>query len=302
MMIDEAGGTLPVVLRFLSLSATTGALGAWVFDRFVLTNVTGEAGNRHRESLRTLSSRWAMWCAAIVVLSAVPQLLAHAEALRPVDGVLATSLLATFRSRWGVALAAQVAAAGAAGAALFIDRRSGSWPAAAEAGIVALAIIPAFLGHAGAAHDLRVAAIVVDIIHVAAAGGWVGALGVLTASVLRARRSADSPALSAALIIAFHPVALAAAGAVFASGLGTAWLRMGAPVGIASSSYSGMFVAKLLLAGVTGAIGAGHSKLATRRMQRVEVRATSRSLLGECALAVVVLVVTAILAGTEPIG
>ena len=94
---------------------------------------------------------------------------------------------------------------------------------------------------------------------------------------------------------------MVAASTVFITGLVTAWLRMGAPVGIASSSYSGLFVAKLLLVGVVGAIGAGHAKLARRRQHLVDTASTSRTLLSETALAVIVLAITAVLAGTEPI-
>jgi len=166
--------------------------------------------------------------------------------------------------------------------------------------LAALVSIPALLGHAGSATELRALAVLVDILHIAAAGGWVGALGLVTIACLRQRREPDGPALSAALISAFHPLAMIAAGTVFITGLGTAWLRMGAPVGLASSSYSSLFVAKLLLVGVTGAIGAGHSKLARRRVQTVDMGTVGKTLLAECALAVLVLMVTALLAGTDP--
>jgi putative copper export protein len=183
-----------------------------------------------------------------------------------------------------------------------MNPRTPSWPRLADGATLVLAIAPPFLAHAGAATELRVVSIVVDIIHGLAAGGWVGALALLTTAIIRERHAPDGAARSAQLIAAFHPVALVAAGTVFATGLGTAWLRMGAPEGIASPTYSGLFVAKLLLAGVTGWIGAGHSKLATRRVASVEPRAVSRTLLTECLIAVCVLILTAVLVGTAPIG
>jgi putative copper export protein len=185
---------------------------------------------------------------------------------------------------------------------LLFGRRTNAWPRVAEVCVAGLVVIPAFLGHAGATEDLRALSVLVDVVHLAAAGGWVGTLWLLTTAALRERRDADGPTLSAALIVAFHPVAMVAVGTVFVTGLFTAWLRMGVPVGIASSSYSGLFVAKLLLVGVTGAIGAGHSKLARRRVQSVDMGSIGRSLLTEILLAVLVLVVTAVLAGTDPIG
>ena len=270
-MIDAAGGALIVALRFLALAATTGTVGAWVFGRFVAARTTGAAAERHRHSLESLSLRAAIWCTALLMLSAAPRLLP------------------------------QAVAAAITGAALLFGRRRQAWPRLATIGVALLVVIPAFLGHAGAAGEWRVLSVLVDVAHVAAAGGWVGALGILTIAALRARRETDGPVLSAALVVAFHPVAMIAASTVFLTGLLTAWLRMGVPAGIASSSYSGLFVAKLLLVGLTAAFGAGHSKQARRRVQSVDMQSIGRSLLAECLLAVLVLVVTALLAGTDPI-
>lgn len=300
-MIDAAGGPLVVTLRFLALAATIGTLGAWVFGRFVAGRLTGEAGKIHRDSLHDFSVRTAIWCTAVLMLSAAPRLLAQAAVLAGPGDALWPKAMLVLRTPWGWTLAAQALTAGIAGTALIVARRCHTWPPLAEVCVAGLVVLPAFLGHAGAAGDLRALSVLVDVVHLAAAGGWVGTLGLLTAAVLRERRATDGPTLSAALIVAFHPVAMVAAATVFVTGLGTAWLRMGVPVGIASSSYSGLFVAKLLLAGVTGAIGAGHAKQAKRRVQAVELRPISRSLVAEALLALLVLAITAILAGTDPI-
>ena len=280
-LLHDAGGTLTVALRFVALAATTGALGAWVFGRFVVGRLPAATTDRQRHSLMHFSVRVAIWCSAVLMFAA---------------------LIGLLRSPRNLALAAQAGAAAATGAALLFAPRRGEWPVIAEYCVAALAVIPAFLGHAVASQELRVVSVLVDVAHVAAAGAWVGALGLLTVTALRERQTVHGPALTAGLIVAFHPVAMVAAGTVFGTGLATAWLRMGAPVGIASSSYSGLFVAKLLLVGVTGALGAGHSKLATRRAPVVDMASLSRTLLAESLLAVFVLVVTAVLVGTPPIG
>jgi putative copper export protein len=141
----------------------------------------------------------------------------------------------------------------------------------------------------------------VDLIHGLAAGAWVGALALVAVAVTHARRAEHGTAHATALFAAFHRVAVIAAPTVFVTGLLSAWLRMGAPEGIASPTYSGLFVAKLLLVGVTGYIGAGHSKLATKRAATVSPVAVGRSLVVECAFALAVLAVTAVLVGTAPI-
>jgi putative copper export protein len=168
--------------------------------------------------------------------------------------------------------------------------------------MAALVLVTPALAHAGAARDLRAVAYAVDLAHGAAAGAWVGALAIVTLLVARVRGTDRGASNSAALFVAFHPVAVVAAPLVFLTGLATAWLRMGAPEGIANPAYSALFVAKLLLAGVVGYFGAGHSKLAIKRAQSVAPEPVWRTLMAECAFAVVVLLVTAVLVGTPPIG
>ncbi|MEK7240984.1 MAG: CopD family protein [Gemmatimonadota bacterium] len=300
-MIDAAGGMLVVMLRFLALAATTGILGAWVFGRLVVDRLIGDLGDRHRPSLHRFSVRVAIGCSAVLMLSTAARLFAQAAAFTEPGDPLWPSVLSVLQTRWGWALVAQALTATIVGVTLLFGRHGETWPRLSEAGVAALAVLPAYLGHAGAAGEWRAISVLVDVTHVAAAGSWVGALGLLTATALRGRGTADGRALSAALIVAFHPVAMVAASTVFVTGLVTAWLRMGAPVGIASSSYSGLFVAKLLLVGVVGAIGAGHAKLARRRQQSVDAASTGRTLLAETMLAVLVLAITAVLTGTEPI-
>lgn len=301
-MIAGAGGLAMVALRFVVLLATTGALGAWVFARFVLPAAAGDAAAARRPRLTRMSGLVAMTCTAIIALLAMPRLMAQAQSLNDPGDPLLPEMFALLRTHWGWALTVQAVAAVAALVTLRAATRSGNRSRVAEFSVIALAIVPAFMGHAIADPDHRVLSMLVDILHVAAAGGWVGTLALLTLTAWQQRREADAPVLIASLIVAFHPIAMVTAGTVFVTGLGTAWLRMGAPVGIADPTYSGLFVAKLLLVGVTGAIGAGHAKQAKKRGQRVEPAAIGRTLLGETLLAVLVLIVTAILAGTAPIG
>jgi len=291
-----------VALRFLVLAATTGALGAWIFARFVVPGAASDAAVARRPRLVRMSGRVAMACAALIVLLAVPRLMAQAQALSDPGDPVAAMMLSVLRTHWGWALVVQTAAALVALVALWTASRAGSRSRVAEYAVMTLAIVPAFMGHAIADPDRHVLSMLVDVVHVAAAGGWVGTLALLTIAARSARRAADASTLVASLVVAFHPIAMVTAGTVFATGLATAWLRMGAPVGIADPTYSGLFVAKLLLVGVTGAIGAGHAKLAKKRVKLVAPLAIGRTLLGETLLAVLVLAVTAILAGTAPIG
>lgn len=299
-MIDAAGGVLAVALRFVAVTATTGALGAWVFYRLVLPRLPGAFDDAARMAWRGLAVRVALVCLFALMLSALARLQVPDSVLPPVVGATGGATQGT-GSR--PALLAQFTVAVLGSMMITFSWRRGSWHAlAADACLVALALIAPALAHAGVSPELRIVAYTVDFAHGAAAGAWVGALALLTVLVRRERVHPDGAARSAALFAAFHPVALVAAPTVFVTGLATAWLRMGVPEGIANSTYSGLFVAKLLLAGVVGYFGAGHSKLVTRRMAVVTPGAVGRTLAAEVAFALVVLIITAVLVGTPPIG
>ena len=299
-MIDAAGGLLAVALRFVAVAATTGALGAWAFYRFVIPRLSASIGDADRQAWWTLATRSAIWCSVALAVSAGARTLVPGSVLpRVPDGT--ENLLRSIISAEG--LHAQGVVAGLAALLLaFRTRRGQPWSLDAEACVVAMALIQPALAHAGVLHDLQVLAYVVDTVHGAAAGAWVGALALVTVLVRQQLARPDGAARSMALFGAFHPVALVSAPAVFVTGLATAWLRMGAPEGIANSTYSGLFVAKLLVAGVVGYFGAGHSKLVMRRVAAVAPDAVSRTLIFECAFAIAVLFVSAILVGTPPIG
>jgi putative copper export protein len=299
-MIDAAGGLPAVALRFVAVAATTGALGAWAFSRFVLPRLSTSINDADRQSWWTLATRTAIWCSVTLAVSAGARTLVPGSVLpRVADGT--ENLLRSIMSAEG--LHAQGVVAGLAAVLLaFRTRRGHPWSLDAESSVIAMALIQPALAHAGVTPGLQVLAYAVDIAHGAAAGAWVGALALVTVLVRQHRARPDGAARSMALFTAFHPVALVSAPTVFVTGLATAWLRMGAPEGIANSTYSGLFVAKLLLAGVVGYFGAGHSKLVVRRAATVAVDSVSRTLLLECAFAIAVLFVTAILVGTPPIG
>jgi putative copper export protein len=297
-MVDAAGGWFAVAVRYVALSATIGALGAWVVRRLVVPRLAGAPDPAHAERLRRLADQAVAWCLGILLLSCVVRLALGAQE------TLAAGVAAGGSSRvftWRLALLLQGAGAVIAFVALLARRSTSAWPWYAEGTLAVVAVTPPFLANAGSATEWRAVAVAVDVVHLLAAAGWIGALALVTLAAGVVRREPHGPASIAALIAAFHPVAVVAAPAVVATGLLTAWLRMGVPEGIASPTYSGLFVAKLLLVGVTGYIGAGHSRLATKRLATVPADATWRSLLLECGFAAAVLLVTAVLVGTSPI-
>lgn len=301
-MIESAGGLYAIALRGAALFGTIMVVGGWAFAQFVVARASGPAVEPYRASLVLFSNRLAMAGAALIAALMAPRAIEQAFAsATPADPTLPL-VLAVLQSPWGIALVLQALAAAMVFAGLRFAGGSRLYTRLTDAGLAVLLVAPAFLGHAAADPDRALTSIIVNTLHVAAAGGWIGALLVLTLLARTLRYRDDGGLLLASLIVSFHPLALASAGTAFATGLATAWLRMGAPEGIANSTYSGLFVIKVVLVFVTGAVGAGHAKLAKRRVATVDRAAITRTLLGEALLAVLVLLVTAVLAGTAPIG
>lgn len=301
-MIESAGGFYAMALRGAALFGTIAVIGGWVFAQFVVVRAPGPAVDPYRASLAQFSTRLAMAGAALLAALMVPRAVVEALASATPADPTGLRVLQAFRSPWGIALVLQAVAAAMVFAGLRSAGVSRLYARLTDAGIAVLLVAPAFLGHAAADPDRALASVIVNTLHVAAAGGWIGALLVLTLIARTLRSREDGGPLLAALIVAFHPLALASAGTVFVTGLATAWLRMGAPEGIANSTYSGLFVVKVVLVFATGAMGAGHAKVAKKRVATVDRTAVAGTLLGESLLAVLVLLVTAVLAGTAPIG
>jgi len=240
-----------------------------------------------------------------------------------------------FATTWGRAFAVQVAAvlvavvgaalatrlmlsqsqspagAGAVRAHDIRARRAWLWIGAAGA---ALAVTPAFMGHAIATASSPTLAIVADAVHVAASSAWTGGVLILAlacASVARQQPSqpgGDDTRLAtrigalAELIGGFKPFALGAAATLVASGAISSWLRLGAPAELFGSDYGRILLVKIALVACAAALGRKHSATAATQVSGGKVRDVARSIGLEVAFLVLVVAATALLSGSPPPG
>jgi putative copper export protein len=192
----------------------------------------------------------------------------------------------TMETHWGAIWRLQlgggaVALLGALGAR---RRPLGGWTLVAAAS-VALAFGAALSGHAAAQESLRAFSVIDDALHVAGAAGWLGSLLWLVGVGLADARSSGRQRADrvAALVNAYSPTALAFAALVAATGVVSAWLRLGSLPALWTSSYGQVLLVKLaLLAGVaaTGfynwrrvrpALGTDEGTVRLRRSATVEL-------------------------------
>lgn len=183
-------------------------------------------------------------------------------------------------------------------------RRIGWWVATPV--VLALAAFPGLTGHAAGVEEYRTLALVADTAHVLAVGAWIGGLALVLRLEARWRKSGTgtSSSLLPRLVPAFSPVAMGAVGLLALTGVFAAWTHLeGGFGGLVSTGYGRTLLLKLGLVAVVLALGARNFRILRPRLGTdAGDDAMRRSATQELAVAQVVLVVTALLARTSPMG
>ena len=276
-------------LRWVVLSAGSLLVGVVVFRRVTRGAwADGDTGVVVRHRVGTL----ARLTAASLLVASVGRLgqQALSFAATPSEApAVARTLLGT---PWGWAWAVQ------AGVALLFL----TWPRVAvgaeRSGLLMAAILgaaPAFMGHAFSSESMTVLAVAADVVHLLAAGAWIGTLAVL---VLVALPLSDG-ARAGVLVRAFSPWALGGAATLGATGLFASWLHVQRLPLLWGSVYGQRLLLKLALVAAVAALGALNWRRLTPRLGEPS---GARRLAGaariELAVAAGVLLVTAVLVAT----
>lgn len=168
-------------------------------------------------------------------------------------------------------------------------------------GALGLVSSPALTGHA-ASSNWFVVAVTLDMLHVLAAGLWIGGLMmVLLAGVPAMLRLSDGnpDAAVSALVNSFHPLALFCAPIVVVAGIGTSMLRLGGFAPLTTTRYGLTLLFKVGIFLLVAAVALYNSLRARRQLGTAD--ATSRfrrSAALELLLAAIVLAATAFLVTT----
>jgi putative copper export protein len=165
-------------------------------------------------------------------------------------------------------------------------------------GALAMVLSPALSGHA-ASSRYAILSVTLDVVHVTAAGVWLGGLlMVLIAGVPAMRRLAngDRDAAVGSLVNSFHPVALFCVPIVVLAGLGTSWLRLASLSNIWATEYGRTLLWKIAWVLVVATMGMYNSMRARRRLGSAEATTHfRRTATLELVFASVVLAVTTVL-------
>ena len=178
---------------------------------------------------------------------------------------------------------------------------------AALLGLVALGLVAA-AGHAAAVEPGAAAAITADVVHLAAAGLWIGGLPALALLLWLAGRRAGADARPYAVLAArrFSRVALGLVGALTVSGLWSAWVQIASVAGLLGTRHGNLLLVKLVTFAAMLVLATLNRRLIpalggeAHSVGRPAMRRLSRVVAAEASLAVLVLAIVAAMTVTPP--
>lgn len=297
----------------------------------LIESVLDQQGGSRAVSLVFAAVRWIAFAATAVVVGSAVLCLVAAAGLGPVDGFRSPTRRAAWigavsaaggfllqgvysggrpltdairPTAWGDALDITGGPLWLVRAALFaavIVASGGSRVVPRTVGLVVSAGLCAAI--AGSGHAVSgpwpLGAFALDVVHLAATGVWIGGL-FLVVTTLWSRRDRAADADLRPLVDRFSTVALISVGAVTATGVAQAFRQVGELSQITSTSYGKLLIAKVVLVGLMVSMG-WYGRIVLRGVVGGEaLEYLRRSVLGEAALAVVILAVTSFLSTTVP--
>jgi putative copper export protein len=168
---------------------------------------------------------------------------------------------------------------------------------------LALASFPALTGHASGTEGLRLLTVTADSLHVIAGGCWVGGLAFVLAAERGWRGYDPSRTLLPVLVPVFSGVAVISVALLVVTGSLASWVHVTHLGALLSTGYGRLLLVKLGLVAAVMGLGAMNWKRLTPQLgteagqDRLRRAATI-----ELVVAQVVLVVTALLVRTSPMG
>ena len=248
------------------------------------------------------STRLLARCAtALVVLAMIARLLAQTYMVGEGDFSMTMPLLRTTVWGWGWLVGA--ASMLIIFAALFVGRGSRAAWRVTAAGTIGLALSFSLTGHAASAAK-PVLFVMLDCIHVMAAGGWLGTLFVVTTiglrSVLALPMGSRGHAASQ-LINAFSTFALLCASTLVVTGLVAGWSHLHTISALWTTGYGQALFRKLVVIAMMALVGAFNWRVIKPRLESGDaIPLLRKSAAAELTFGVAVVILTAILVGTSP--
>ena len=310
---ESTGLNVSAATRWLEFVAMLAVVGAVVF-RLVVLRLTsrtpvGTLPGETRAEIVDAVRRLAQSALVLLLIAAISRFFAEANAVLGPEGHIDRGALeGLLTTSWGVGWLVGVIGVFVCAAGFAIARRAADdtgWFVAAL-GALAIVIAPALTGHANTTSPVPVS-LALDVLHVLAASAWIGGLLALLFAAIpfvrgaRAMNTLASGQMVAALVRAFHPVALTCGAIVIATGLCASWIRLPAVSALWESAYGRVLLVKLAFVALVVVLGAMNWRRVMPKLgDEGSARRITRTAGAELTIAAVVLAVTAVLVSTSP--
>ena len=298
MLAALVGEPAQAVVRALMLGAILIVVGTALFSLRIAPLFDGEplrGAEVRRHALRTLRL-----AALVLTITLVGRLVQQAAAFADTPSQWPTMVPTVLaHTMWGVGLHVQAAAIAAVLLASPTALRAPSaQPWSLGVAALLLAASPALAGHAIGAPRLTVVAVVMDAVHVAAAGAWLGTLFVIAVAAIPSLGRGSAP-LALSVFDRFSAIALTSAVVVALTGVFASWLHLESLRDLWTSGYGRTLLVKLATLGGVAAVGAYNWRIVTPRLRATgDLDLLRRSALIELVFAVTLVAVTAVLVAT----
>jgi putative copper resistance protein D len=315
-----------VALRAVTYVVALLMFGASLFALYARSGADRQAHSDQRGEARPL--RRVIWrvqlgCAVATIVAGALWLVVHAAAvagsplLRAASGALTIEVARA--TLFGRAMAWHLGLTVILAATLLLDRtdvqRVPSFPVDAIRVALAAGALAAlgWMGHAAATRGFdRYAHLGGDIVHLLAAGAWLGALPLLAVALVRAGEG-QSPALDCTALLTtrrFSAIGALCVGALLFTGTVNTWYLVATPPALFGTAYGQLLLVKLALFAAMLALAAHNRFVLTSHLQKVVLekseagRSAMRRIAGnarvEAALGIAILVIVAALGVSVP--
>ena len=291
-----------VAIRAVMYLSALLIIGCCAFILLIATRVSHLSGSYLEVSAVVPSTRrLARWASVVLAFAMVGRLLAQGFMIGEGETMPIAPLLQTTYWGWGWLLGA-AATAVIAGGLIFTRGTRAAWRVVA-AGTIALALSFSLTGHA-ISTPMPMLHVMLDTIHVMAAGGWLGTLlvvatiGLYTALMLPVEVRGQA---ATELVGAFSSFALLCAATLAVTGVVQAWAHLHTISALWETHYGQALFRKLVVIAMTALVGAFNWLVVKPRLANPKtISLLRKSAAVELTIGLAVVILTAILVGTSP--
>jgi putative copper resistance protein D len=302
---------LLTITRTVQIAAAILFAGIFTFD-LVILGPNGRPGNGDFQEIERRLFRLAVWGLVAALLSALLWFWLEVASMSPLSlrnafstAAWKTVLFETqFGRVWQLRLGLIVAA--------FALVASGLAQAGARRGVilvlwllsVVFLVSLAWISHAAAAR-VQPLGLLGDVLHLCAAGGWIGGLVPLAIFLARARVSVSLGETVIPTLRRFSTLSFCCVSVLIVSGISNSWLLVGSFYALFTTVYGRLLLFKLALFGILVGFGARNRLAIKTKLLKVEARSAllpqiRRNVICEACLGAAVVAIVACLGVTQP--